>query len=193
MIYNKTVESFLSKVYEALGDVPISEKADIIVDLYDYIEEKSEADSKSSTVIIKEMGLPETIAEKIRVNRKAYQWEHIKKSSSLNLFHWIIFFLSTVLFFLFLILGAILWKISPIVQVTSEGTTLFGGLIQLDKHNTPKLQISVPDHRGSPPVTCPQKTLDNNQRQNQILLENADKIQAPPPKVQEVIHQEDAP
>lgn len=147
MIESKSVEAFLSKVYAALKDLPLSEKSDMIVDLYDYIEQKSTAESKPIPIVLKEMGAPQDVAAKIQVNRQIYQWSSSKETHSRNFHKILISFLMGALVFLFLLFGAYLWRISPIVEVNQKGTSFFGGLIHFKGGNEPQVCIAPEDNK----------------------------------------------
>ena len=147
MIQNKTVETFLSKIHEALGEMPTSEKASIIVDLYDFMETKCLKESQSMTKVIKEMGTPLHVVESLKSNRNKFKNPPHKKAFFPLLIRWGVVFVGGSLLLCFLTFGAILWNLSPVVKITPEGTSLLGGLLKFQGH-TSAFECSLPDYRG---------------------------------------------
>ena len=147
MIKSKTLENFLSKVHEALEDMPISEKSDIIVDLHEYILNKVRNESKSITTVVKEMGAPDLVAEQIQTNPEFYRSSPSKRPVVVSVFRWITISIAIIALFVFLSVGAILWKFTPVVKFNEHGMSLFGGAIQM-KGRSDIFECPIPDYRG---------------------------------------------
>jgi len=147
MIQSKTVETFLSKVHEALGDMPISEKSDIIVDLYETIENRARHESKSIATIISEMGTPAQVAEEIRKDPTFYHLPPRARPIIVSIFRWLTISIAVIALLIFLTLGAILWKFTPVVKFNEKGMSLFGGAIQM-KGRSDIFECPIPDYRG---------------------------------------------
>lgn len=143
MIENKSIETFLSAVHDALGSMSISEKSDIIVELHALILDKVQQESKSIATAVKELGPPLEVAQKLTMNRYFYQELKGKKPFHVSVLRWITLSIGILGILAFLILGALIWEYSPIVKQTKEGISLFGGSINI-KGNPKNFEGSLP-------------------------------------------------
>lgn len=145
MIENKTIEAFLSAVHEALGPMSIAEKSDIIVELHTLILRKNQQESKPLPLIIKELGSPVDVAQRLTLNRYFYNDLSDKKPLQVSVLRWITLSIVIVFILLFLILGALVGGYTSIAKQTKEGISLFGGIITL-RSFPQKFECSLPTY-----------------------------------------------
>lgn len=152
MIENKSLENYLSKVFEELGEMPIAQRSDIIVDLHERIREKIQNESKSISVVLKEIGTPKSVAAAYQKGTYDLSPPSLRKRPLIvSVFRWITFSVATFLFLMFITLGAIIWKFTPIVKVTNDGMSFLGGAFQV-KGRSGIIECPLPDYRGRSPA-----------------------------------------
>ncbi|OFZ20890.1 MAG: hypothetical protein A2X94_05120 [Bdellovibrionales bacterium GWB1_55_8] len=128
---NAQLEAYLSKLDRALSSLPVSDRAEILIEIKSHVLSAMERDPHQSIgALIAALGEPELVANKYLMERGNAP---VKPPIS-PVVKWLVMgFLGTLALFLFFA-GTLMWKFSPLLQVDekNERVRILGGLIDVD-------------------------------------------------------------
>ena len=140
MVNVKKLENYLAKLDKSLGQISVSEKADIITEIKSHVMDALEKDqSQKIETVLSSLGEPEQVANRYLMERGL----KLQSTPKHPIVKWLVVgFLGTfslVLIFVCLLL----WKFTPFIQVNEEKGTvkLMGGLIDINE-NSGEFKIS---------------------------------------------------
>ena len=177
MAKDTKLEQYLSRLDKALGQIPVSDRADIITEMKSHILDAQERESQQSIdQILDSLGEPESVANRYLLERGLKPG----KPSKTPILKWLtIGFLGTFAISALLIV-ALAWKFSPLIKVDEEAgqVIILGGLIEVnEKEGKVKVGSTHLKNNGSfsfGATTEGKKTIDQKQiKQLKILFNNA--------------------
>ncbi len=127
MAVDMRLESYLMSLDRALGQVPISERADIITEIKSHILTAQEKGQPLDSVL-NSMGQPEIVANKYLLEKGLKPLRPSKRP----LLKWFALGTLGTIFFIFCVISLIVWKLSPIVAIDSHSVKILGGLIDVN-------------------------------------------------------------
>lgn len=130
----KKIEAYLSQLERALGQIPVGDRSEIILEIKSHIvDSQTRNPDKNLSHIFDDLGKPHTVAKKYLLERGIQPLKEKKKTPFIK---WLtIGFLGTfaILALTFVIL---LWKFTPLVSIDDSGLSLLGGAISLNSAST---------------------------------------------------------
>lgn len=147
MSTDSQLESYLSVLDKALGQIPVSSRAEIITEIKSHVLEAKERDSNATTAsVLQALGEPETVANRYLMERGL---KPVKTSRGTSIMKWLtIGFLGTLGLICFTI-TMIIWRFTPLISVDEKGdhVKLLGGMIDVNGKGG-KFQIDGKDFSG---------------------------------------------
>jgi len=149
------LEAYLSELDQSLGQIPVSDRADIIIEIKSHVLDAQAKDpAQDVSQILHSMGDPGSVAKRFLQERGLTAVPPAKPSSmqwlSASIKWLVIGFLG---FMLIIMLGValLIWKFSPLMAVdeVNHRVLLAGGLIQIqdtkeDKKPKPSVKVITP-------------------------------------------------
>ena len=142
---NPKLESYLSRLDRALAPLPLSDRAEIVLEIKSHILSALERDSGQSVEgLIAALGEPEVVANRYLMERGKAP---VKPPIS-PVVKWLVMGVLGTIALILLFVGTLLWKFSPLLQVDEQGgrVRILGGLIDIDEKSG-QTKISRDAHR----------------------------------------------
>lgn len=134
MSNERKLEAYLARLEKALSQVPVGDRAEIILEIKSHVHESRERHPEESlSSILEGLGEPESVANKYLIERGLKPG----KASKSPIVKWLtIGFLGTLAIFIFS--GVLLiWKFTPIISIKEKDdetkVTILGGLISINE------------------------------------------------------------
>ena len=128
---DKQLESYLTALDKALGQISVSDRADIVTEIKSHVLEAQERDpGQNLSDILASLGEPETVANRYLMERGL----KLRKAPKAPIVKWLtIGFLGTLGIVSFTMM-VLLWKFTPLISVDekNERVKILGGLIDVD-------------------------------------------------------------
>ena len=127
---NIKLEQYLGKLEKGLGQIPVSEKAEIITEIKSHIlDAKAKDDSKKIEDILAAIGEPELVANRYLIERGLKPM----KAPTHPIFKWLIIGFLGTFAIIVLFITVLIWRFTPIMKIHDDKVTLLGGTIDVDK------------------------------------------------------------
>lgn len=134
------LESYLGALDEALGQIPVSDRADIIIEIKSHVlDAQSRNPNQNLDDILQSLGDPETVAKRYLQERgiQAAKPAPVKSQASMmwvaSTVKWLVIGCVSILGLLILTVALIIWRFTPLVSVddTQNKVSLGGGIINV--------------------------------------------------------------
>jgi hypothetical protein len=129
---NIKLEQYLGKLDKGLGQIPVSEKAEIITEIKSHIlDAKAKDDSKKLEDILAAIGEPELVANRYLIERGLKPM----KAPTHPIFKWLIIGFLGTFAIIVIFISILIWRFTPIMKIHDDKVTLLGGTIDVDKES----------------------------------------------------------
>lgn len=128
------LEAYLAALDKALGQIPISDRADIVTEIKSHVLASLESDPESTLAkALASLGEPETVANRYLMERGLKPG----KASKTPMVKWLTIGFMGTFGMILLAFMVLLWKFTPILKVDEEKgrIVILGGLIDIDEKN----------------------------------------------------------
>jgi len=126
-----TLEKYLAKLEKALGSMPASEKAEIVINIKNQVLETQKKTSQDIESILTSLGTPTYLANKYLFERKL----PARPQFGLNAVKWIVGGVVGIFVLCVASIWFLVWKFTPLVEVDGEKgrVRILGGLIDINE------------------------------------------------------------
>lgn len=146
------LEAYLSVLDKTLGQIPVSDRADILVEIKSHVLEAQAKDpTENIESILNTMGEPESVAKRYLQERGLQPSMPSKTSSMMWLsasIKWLVIGFLGFITLIVIVVSLLIWRFTPLISVDEEHNrvSLGGGLIQIhetDSDATKALMKSI--------------------------------------------------
>lgn len=153
---NIRLEHYLGKLEKGLGQIPVSEKAEIITEIKSHIlDAQAKDNSKTLDDILAAIGEPEHVANRYLIERGLKPM----KAPTHPIFKWLIIGFLGTFAIIAIFISVLIWRFTPIMKIHDDKVTLLGGTIDVDKDSEIYFDRSI---NFGGPVKVEQKVFDAN-------------------------------
>lgn len=150
------LETYLSELDKSLGQIPVSDRADIIIEIKSHVLDAQMKDSSQSMEdILQSMGNAESVANRY-LHERGLSAQKPVKTTSMNWLSasikWLVIGFLGFMAIIMIGAGLLIWKFSPLVSVdqATNRVSLAGGLIQIHdtdigKEKNKAVKVIAPD------------------------------------------------
>lgn len=126
------LEKYLESLDLALMGLPVSARADIVTQIKNQVLETQKKDPATNLYkLLNSIGAPEQVANRYLLER-GLNPQNLPKRKMRPLLKWMLILTFGFFALLFLAVGIVFWKFSPIVQMNSDSVGFLGGTFSLN-------------------------------------------------------------
>ena len=155
------LEAYLSELDKYLGQIPVSDRADIIIEIKSHILEAQAKDpTQDISAILNSMGDSESVAKRYLQERGLQAFLPVKTSSMMWLpasIKWLVIGFLGFIAIIVVVASLLIWRFTPLISIdeANNRVSLGGGLIQIhdtDVDNATKsiMKSIAPKTNGKP-------------------------------------------
>ena len=129
---SKELESYLTRLDKALGQISVSERAEIVTEIKSHIMDAQEIEpDKSLGSILASLGEPEQVASRYLLERGL----SLKQPPRHPIVKWLVIGVLGTFFLIMMFIFILIWKFTPFVEVDEEKgrVKILGGLIDVNE------------------------------------------------------------
>jgi uncharacterized membrane protein len=142
------LETYLSELDKYLGQIPVSDRADIIIEIKSHVLQAQEkSPNEDIGLILHSMGEPESVAKRY-LQERGLQFSLPKQQSSSMMWlpasiKWLVIGFLSFVGIIVIVASLLIWRFTPLISIddTTNQVTIGNGLIQI--HDSGKKTKSV--------------------------------------------------
>jgi len=180
---NTRLEHYLGKLDKGLGQIPVSEKAEIITEIKSHILDAQAKDpSKKLDDILVAIGEPEFVANRYLIERGLKPM----RAPTHPIVKWLVIgFLGTFTVIAILIV-ALIWKFTPIVKIQDDKVSLLGGTVDISGDKSSAMYFDRTMNLGGEPKV-EEKLFDVSKIKSVNIMNGSGDIKVLPAKANKAI------
>lgn len=159
------LEAYLSELDKCLGQIPVSDRADIIIEIKSHVlTAKEKNPNQSIDAILNSLGDPEAVAKRYLQERGLQFGKPAKTISMMWLpaaIKWLVIGFLGFVMIVVIVIGLLIWRFTPLISVdeTKNRVSIGGGIIEIhdtdDKAAKSLIKTIKPEQSGEKAVNKP--------------------------------------